>query len=116
VLKDVDIVRMKISALELPTPRAVRKRDSGKRTMGVRSRCQRISAPAKKNYSARSSTPTRHQPRKIIALGPLPPILGQCSRDRLHFDNLLWRNLLMISGFIAGALPVDLCGQAAFGG
>jgi hypothetical protein len=37
VLKDVDVVRMKISALELPTPatpRAARQRDSGKRTMG----------------------------------------------------------------------------------
>jgi hypothetical protein len=35
VLKDVDIVRMKISALELPTPTRVRKRDSDQRTMGV---------------------------------------------------------------------------------
>jgi hypothetical protein len=35
VLKDVDIVRMKISALELPTPRGPKERDSDERTMGV---------------------------------------------------------------------------------
>src|SRR5262245_23422905 len=59
------------------TPRRARKRDSARRTMGM--------------GLTTSSLVDLNACRKNSALAPLPPIFGQCSRNRLPIDNLLWR-------------------------